>query len=98
MKFWWISKRIQERYKSGDTYVGIKGEKVDGSSIFEKAFENGAKACVIEDIGLDNEVLNKYSNKVILQVKDSIYALQQIASYKRNLYDIPVIRSYWKCW
>lgn len=76
---------------SGDTYIGIKGEKVDGSELFEKAFENGAKACIIEGIQIKEDIIKKYPNNVIIKVNDTIDALQKIAVYKREMYDIPVI-------
>lgn len=84
--------------KEGDTYVGIKGDSIDGSTLYEKAFQMGAKVCIIENIEIDKEILKKYHNKIILQVEDSVKALQKVAKYKRGIYDIPVIRSNRKCW
>ena len=72
----------------GDTYVGIKGENFDGSDFFEMAFENGASACILENFKGD---INNYQGKIIIEVVNSVNALQQIAKYKRSLYDIPVI-------
>ncbi len=74
----------------GDTYVGIKGEKQDGSIYFEKAFENGAKACIINNI-IPEENIKKYKDKIIIETPDTIKLLQEIAKYKREMYDIPVI-------
>ena len=39
------TRTIQE----GDIYIGIKGETFDGNSFYEKAFENGASACILEE-------------------------------------------------
>ncbi len=72
--------------KNGDTYIGIKGENVDGNTLYEKAFENGAEICIISGIEA-----KKIEGKTIIQVEDSIKALQQLAEYKRSLYNIPVI-------
>lgn len=72
--------------KEGDTYIGIKGEKIDGNTLYEKAFENGAEVAIVS--GIEPK---KYNNKTIVLVKDSIEALQKIAEYKRSLYNIPVI-------
>ena len=72
--------------KKGDTYIGIKGEKIDGNTLYEKAFENGAEICIISGIEA-----KKYEGKTIVEVEDSIKALQQLAKYKRKLYNIPVI-------
>ena len=72
--------------KKGDVYVGIKGENFDGNTLYEKAFKNGAEVCIIS--GIETK---EYEGKTIIEVEDSIKALQQLAEYKRNLYDIPVI-------
>ena len=77
--------------KEGDTYIGIKGEKFDGNLFFDKAFENGAKACILEDIEIEKSTLEKYKEKIIIVVENTIKAMQEIAKYKRDGYDIPVI-------
>ena len=81
------SREVQE----GDIYIGIKGEKVNGSQYYEKAFENGAKGCIIQEIEIGETEKQKYKNKTIIKVEDTTKALQQIASYKRSKYNIPVI-------
>ena len=75
---------------NGDMYLGIKGERVDGNDYIEMAFENGAMGC-ITDKNLNQEILKKFANKVIIKVEDTIKAIQKIAKYKRSMYDIPVI-------
>lgn len=77
--------------KKGDIYVGIKGEKVNGGIYYEKAFENGAKGCIVQEVEIEEEQKEKYKDKIIIKVEDTIKALQQIASFKRNKYNIPVI-------
>lgn len=56
-------KKDTREINKGDTYVGIKGEKIDGSLLFEKAFENGARVCIVEDIEVSPEVIQKFSRK-----------------------------------
>jgi len=75
----------------GDIYVGIKGENFEGSILYEEALEKGAVGCILNDINLDEEVLNKYQNRFIVVVKDTIKCLQELATYKRSLYNIPVV-------
>lgn len=70
---------------------GIKGEKVDGNTFYEKALENGAKACILQDIDISNEILEKYKDRVILKVQKTREALKKIAEFKREMYDIPVV-------
>lgn len=77
--------------KIGDVYVGIKGEKVDGSLFYEEAFKNGAKICLLEQIPIQKEIYEKYPDTTIIVVKNSIEAIQKLATYKRSLYNIPVI-------
>ena len=79
-------KKDTRTIKNGDVYVGIKGENFDGNTLYEKAFENGAEVCIISGIKA-----KEYKGKTIIEVKDTINALQKIAEYKRKLYDIPVI-------
>ena len=74
----------------GDTYIAIKGEVFDGNKFIEEAFSKGASCCIVEQ--LNNVDINKYKDKTIVQVKDSINCLQTLAKYKRSLYNIPVIK------
>ena len=72
---------------SGEVYVGIKGENFDGNKYFKEAINKGAIACILDNI--DEDEIKNYDN--IILVDNSIKALQEIAKYKRSLYDIPVI-------
>lgn len=74
----------------GDMYIAIKGDRLNGNDYIESAFENGAMGCITDD-EIDNKVLEKFSDKVFIKVKDTIKAIQEIAKYKRSLYNIPVI-------
>ena len=55
------------------------------------AFEYGAKACIVENIEIDKDAIKQYENKILIKVKNAIKCMQEIAKYKRSLYDIPVI-------
>lgn len=72
--------------KSGDVFVGIKGENFDGNLMYEDAIKNGATLCIVSGI-----IPQKHEGNTVIKVKDSVTALQQIAEYKRSLYNIPVI-------
>ena len=74
--------------KKGDTYIGIKGDKFDGNLFWEEAFNKGADVVIINKIILNNKEVKKYDmqNKCIIQVEDTITALAQMASYKREMY------------
>ena len=77
--------------KAGDVYVGIKGDNFDGSLFYEEAINKGAKVCLLEEIETLKELHKQYKDVTIVTVKDTIEALQKLASYKRSMYDIPVI-------
>ena len=75
----------------GDIYIGIKGEKFDGSKLWDEALEKGAKAVIVENIEIKKDKLQKYADKAIIKVENTLEALYKLAEYKRSLYDIPVI-------
>ena len=77
--------------QENDIYIGIKGENFDGNNLYEQAFEKGAKVCIVQGVDISDDVKNKYKDRCLVKVADTIKALGQIASYKRSLYDIPVI-------
>ena len=69
--------------KKGDTYIGIRGENFDGNALWEKAFESGADTVILQGIEFGENDLEKYKNKNIIKVEDTIQALADIATYKR---------------
>ncbi len=77
--------------KKDDVYIALKGENFDGNSLWKEAFDKGAKVVIVQDIDFEKENLDNYTDKIIIKVKDTLKALQDIAKYKRSLYDIPVI-------
>lgn len=70
--------------KKGDTYIGIKGENFDGNTLWQKAFEAGADTVIVQGIDFSKEKLEQYQNKNIIEVKNTIQALADIATYKRT--------------
>lgn len=79
------------KIEKGDTFVGIKGEKFDGNLLFEKALENGAFTCILQDVSIDEDILKKYKDRNIVIVEDTIKTIGILAKYKRDLFNIPVI-------
>ena len=89
-------KKDTRELEKGDTYIGIKGEHFDGNLLYEDALKNGAKVCILQQSSVESvinleEIKEKYNYANIILVDNTVIALQQIASYKRSLYDIPVI-------
>ena len=77
--------------EKGYIYIGIKGERFDGNQFWNTALDNGAEAVIVQNVEILPEDLEKYSNKTIIKVEDTLKALYEIAKYKRSLYDIPVV-------
>ena len=81
--------------KKGDTYIGIKGEKFDGSSFWKEALNNGAETVIINNIKLNEIEEYKKQNKNIIQVEDTIQAIGEMASLKmrilKNTYNLKVV-------
>jgi len=75
----------------GDVYLGIKGEKFNGSLMYKEAFNKGASVCIVDEVEITEEDICEFKDKVIIKVQNTVKALQNIAKYKRSLYDIPVI-------
>ncbi len=70
--------------KVGEVFVALRGEKFDGHDFVATAIAQGAIAAIVDD---------QYQNTdlPILQVPDTLYAYQQIASWWRKQFTIPVI-------
>lgn len=71
-----------------DTYIGIRGEKFDGSMFWKDAFKRGASTVIIGKIEISQEEIEKYQKlgKNIIQVKDTRLALIAMATLKREMY------------
>ena len=77
--------------EKGDTYIAIKGEKFDGNLFWKQALEKGAECVIVSDFSDEDQYLEKYKDKNIIKVEDTLKALYKIARRKRSLYSIPVI-------
>ena len=66
--------------KPGQLFVALKGENFDGNAFVEKALEAGAAYAVASIPFADDRVIT---------VPDTLEALQQLAAYHRQQFDIP---------
>ena len=78
------------KMEKGDLFVALKSEANNEIANIEKAFELGAIGCITE-CEIPRRVLEKYKDRLMIQVKDIVEAVQKLAVYKRSLYNIPVI-------
>jgi len=69
----------------GCLFVALKGENFNGNNFAEKAIENGAKYVLI-----DEEAFFVNAENTIL-VPNALKALQELAKFHRQQFDIPVI-------
>ena len=44
----------------GDIYLGIKGERFNGSIFYKEALAKGAKGCILQDIEISKEEIDKF--------------------------------------
>ena len=79
--------------KENSVYIGIKGNNVDGNTLYMDAFEKGAKLAILENVTIDGETVSylKDNNKSIIIVDNTIEALGLIAKERRKEYKKPVI-------
>ncbi len=72
--------------KPDSAFVALRGEKFDGHDFCQDAIKNGAKVIVIEKF-----IVPPPDNVVQVKVNDTLTAYQDIASFYRSKFDIPVI-------
>ena len=86
-----FSKDTRTLHKN-DIYVGIKGDVLDGNTLYKEALTKGAKGCILNtNTAIDQEFIAKFNNIFIVLVPDTVHCLQELARYKRSLYNIPVV-------
>ena len=74
----------------GDIFISLKSEKGLEMQYIKEALQKGARGCITEQ-DIPTEIIENYKDRIIIKVKDIIYAIQKLAIYKRKMYDIPVI-------
>ena len=74
------SRKVSE----GCIYFSLKGETFDGNAFAIQALEKGASYSITDDMG-------KPDAKGLIKVQDGLKTLQDLSSYHRHQFDIPVI-------
>lgn len=72
--------------EKGQIFVAIEG----GNNYIENAIEKGAIGLIVEKQPQE-EILKKHPNVTVIKVENSITALQKVAQFKREKYNIPVV-------
>lgn len=71
--------------KRGDLFLALSGPNYDGNNFVNDAFRKGALGAIA------SRDVHVPSGKFVIQVKDTVAALQKIAAYHRSHFRIPVI-------
>ncbi len=86
----------------GDLFIALKGERFDGHEFVEMALQQGAVGAVVEstyrlpaslqkDGTRSSRVRGCPQSLVVLGVQDPLLAYQQLATYHRSRFKIPVV-------
>jgi len=77
----------------GGLFIAIKGEKKNGHLFVEEAIEKGSAAVLLSEreSQIKRFLRNRGPLSTVIKVPDSLRALQDLAGYQREKYDIPVI-------
>src|SRR4051812_27762346 len=70
-------------------FFAVKGKRHDGHRFLKELYAKGVRSFVVED--MEHVKISDFPEANILQVKDSIAALQEIAAYHRSGFDYEVI-------
>jgi len=76
--------------KKDDLFISIKGDKFDGNDFIEEVLKKDAIGVIYQG-KINKTLIDKYKDKIFINVDDTIKALQDMAKFKRSLYDIPVV-------
>jgi UDP-N-acetylmuramoyl-tripeptide--D-alanyl-D-alanine ligase len=68
----------------GQLFFALKGERFDGNEFARQALEKGATLAVVDRADLPDEF-------PFFKVPDVLLALQQLASYHRSMFNVPVL-------
>lgn len=76
--------------RNGGLFIPIIGDKFDGHAFIGEAFATGAVATLNSECEVGS-VPEQDKNKVHIKVKDTKVALQRLAAYYRQKFNIPII-------
>jgi UDP-N-acetylmuramoyl-tripeptide--D-alanyl-D-alanine ligase len=85
--------------RRGDLFVAFRGERFDGHQFVPAAIRRGAVGAIVEDdhrwpdqaISGNRSGADRSAAPVLLGVRDSLFAFQQLASHHRSRFTIPVV-------
>lgn len=75
----------------GNLFIPLKGKRFDGHTFIDKAFKSGASSTLISKEYINNLNRESLRGRIVIQVEDTLKALQSLANMHRRRYNIPVI-------
>lgn len=72
-------------------FFALKGNHNDGHKYINELYNKGVRAFVIDDEEALKELIVSCKDASFIKVNNSLEALQQLASYHRNIFNIPII-------
>ncbi len=69
-------------------FVAIKGERHNGHIYIKELYQQGCRCFLVSE---EHTYYNELKDASFLLVHDTLFALQQLAAYKRSLFKIPVV-------
>ena len=85
------------KVRKGDLFVALKGVRFDGHRFIDEVFTRGAKGVVLETfprhakVGEPAPARAARSAPFVVKVRDSLRAYQDLATFHRTRFDIPVV-------
>ncbi len=86
------------RVRKGDLFVALKGARFDGHQFIEEVVTCGSRGVILEALPHNVKVgktisarRSTLSEPLVVKVKDSLRAYQDLATFHRKRFDIPVI-------
>jgi len=76
--------------RKNEIFFAIKGERTDGHKYIEEVFKKGVDVAVVNQ-GWFSKKKKRFSDKAILTVEDTTFALGQFAKIHKSNFDIPVL-------
>ena len=93
----WRVQRVctdSRKVRKGDLFVALKGARFDGHRFLDEVFTRGAKGVVLEAFprrAKVDKLVPARSVPFVVKVADSLRAYQDLATFHRARFDIPVV-------
>ncbi len=82
------------KVRKGDLFVALKGARFDGHRFIDEVFTRGAKGVVLEAFPRQAKIAKPVparSGPFVVKVEDTLKAYQDLATFHRTRFDIPVV-------